>query len=94
MGFDPAKPAASAEKPFNNRLELPPDAYSANKDMFTLRGNKLNTEGRPAPVEVNQYRMKKLDLSKKIYQYDVSTPRSCPAAFAYIIRGCAVTGPD
>ena len=72
MGFDPAKPAAKEDKG-NTRMELPPDAYvsDAQKSRFTLRGNKLNTEGKPAAVEVNQYRMKTFDFSKKIFQYDV-----------------------
>lgn len=54
-------------------MELPPDAYisETRKDFFTLRGNKLNTEGKPEQVEVNQYRMTKFDFTKKIYQYDV-----------------------
>lgn len=55
-------------------MELPPDAYvsETKKDMFILRGNKFNTEGKPADMLVNQYRMKKFDFTKKIYQYDVS----------------------
>lgn len=55
-------------------MELPPDAYvlDGSKDIFALRGNKYNTEGMPAVVEVNQYRMKKFDFKSKIYQYDVS----------------------
>lgn len=54
-------------------MELPPDAYvpETRKDAFTLRGNKLNTEGKPEQIEVNQYRMTKFDFTKKIYQYDV-----------------------
>lgn len=53
-------------------MELPPDAYTTgNKTSFTARGNKLNSEGTPDMVHVNQYRMKKFDFSKKIYQYDV-----------------------
>ncbi|KND92077.1 Protein argonaute [Tolypocladium ophioglossoides CBS 100239] len=73
MGFDPAKPAKQANKG-NTRMELPPDAYLADteKSRFTLRGNKFNTEGKPAMVEVNQYRMKTFDFTKKIYQYDVT----------------------
>lgn len=57
-------------------MELPPDAYvsETKKDLFTLRGNKLNTEGKPEMIEVNQYRMTKFDFEKKIYQYDVSFP--------------------
>lgn len=53
-------------------MELPPDAYipETRKDAFTLRGNKLNTEGKPEQIEVNQYRMTKFDFTKKIYQYD------------------------
>ncbi|KPM33983.1 Protein argonaute [Neonectria ditissima] len=73
-GFDPARPAAKQERG-NTRMELPPDAYvsETKKDLFTLRGNRVNTEGRPEPVEVNQYRMTKFDFTKKIYQYDVSS---------------------
>lgn len=54
-------------------MELPPDAYmlEAGKSPFTLRNNKFNTEGTPDVVHVNQYRMKKFDFSKKIFQYDV-----------------------
>ncbi|CAM1504240.1 Fc.00g018310.m01.CDS01 [Cosmosporella sp. VM-42] len=72
LGFDPAKPTKKEEKG-NTRMELPPDAYvsETRKDAFTLRGNKLNTEGQATQVEVNQYRMTKFDFSKKIYQYDV-----------------------
>ncbi|TWU78208.1 hypothetical protein ED733_007930 [Metarhizium rileyi] len=71
-GYDPAKPASQPDKG-NTRMELPPDAYvtEALKDVFALRGNKFNTEGSSAMIEVNQYRMKKFDFSKKIYQYDV-----------------------
>ncbi|KAK7415854.1 Protein argonaute [Neonectria magnoliae] len=71
-GFDPARPAPKEEKG-NTRMELPPDAYvsETKKDLFTLRGNKLNTEGKAELVEVNQYRMTKFDFTKKIYQYDV-----------------------
>lgn len=56
-------------------MELPPDAYLSNedrKDVFAIRGNKFNTEGRAEKVEVNQFRMTKFDFGKKIYQYDVS----------------------
>jgi eukaryotic translation initiation factor 2C len=54
-------------------MELPPDAYmEGRKSVFTLRGNKFNSEGTPDVVHVNQYRMKSFDFSKKIYQYDVS----------------------
>lgn len=55
-------------------MELPADAYATDtqKSLFTLRGNKLNSEGAPVVVEVNQYRMTKFDFTKKIYQYDVS----------------------
>ncbi|PHH65610.1 hypothetical protein CDD81_2045 [Ophiocordyceps australis] len=72
MGFDPAKPAAKADKG-NTRMELPPDAFvpDTQKSRFALRNNKMNTEGKPIPIEVNQYRMKSFDSSKKIYQYDV-----------------------
>lgn len=54
-------------------MELPPDAYvpDTQKSMFALRGNRVNTEGKPSIVEVNQYRMKAFDFSKKIHQYDV-----------------------
>ncbi|PFH62907.1 hypothetical protein XA68_11226 [Ophiocordyceps unilateralis] len=73
LGFDPAKPAKKPEKG-NTRMELPADAYVAEtqKSLFALRGNKLNTEGKPTMIEVNQYRMKSFDFSKKIYQYDVT----------------------
>jgi eukaryotic translation initiation factor 2C len=74
MGFDPAKPP-SKERRGNTRMELPPDAYLSNedrKDVFAIRGNKFNTEGRAEKVEVNQFRMTKFDFGKKIYQYDVS----------------------
>lgn len=48
------------------------------KSEFTLRGNKLNTEGAPDVVHTNQYRMIKFDFSKKIYQYDVClSPSVC-----------------
>ena len=74
-GYDPARGAKTQEKG-NTRMELPPDAYvsETKKDLFTLRGNKFNTEGKPDKVEVNQYRMTKFDFTKKIYQYDVSLP--------------------
>lgn len=74
MGFDPAKPESSDRKG-NTRMELPADAYVTNeaqKDVFAIRGNKFNTEGRLEMVEVNQFRMTKFDFNKKIYQYDVS----------------------
>ncbi|KAL6852704.1 Protein argonaute [Amphichorda felina] len=68
-GFDPAR---GPERKGNTRMELPPDAYmDGKKSEFTLRGNKLNTEGAPDVVHTNQYRMIKFDFSKKIYQYDV-----------------------
>lgn len=73
MGFDPAK-TESRDRKGNTRMELPPDAYVTNeaqKDVFAVRGNKFNTEGRPETVEVNQFRMTKFDFNKKIYQYDV-----------------------
>ncbi|PHH72721.1 hypothetical protein CDD80_4302 [Ophiocordyceps camponoti-rufipedis] len=74
LGFDPAKPASKPDNKGNTRMELPADAYVADtqKSIFALRGNKLNTEGKPAIIEVNQYRMKTFDFSKKIYQYDVT----------------------
>ncbi|RDA87368.1 hypothetical protein CP532_6980 [Ophiocordyceps camponoti-leonardi (nom. inval.)] len=74
MGFDPAKPAGKKAPQGNTRMELPADAYVADtqKSIFALRGNKLNTEGKPITIEVNQIRMKSFDFSKKIYQYDVS----------------------
>ncbi|EGX96643.1 eukaryotic translation initiation factor 2C 2 [Cordyceps militaris CM01] len=73
-GFDPARMGGPTRKAGNTRMELPPDAYVSDtqKSMFTLRGNNLNTEGSPAVVEVNQYRMTKFDFTKKIYQYDVA----------------------
>ena len=87
-GFDPAKPAKKEEKG-NTRVELPPDAYISDtrKDMFTLRGNKLNTEGQAAQVEINQYRMTKFDFSKKIYQYDASLPTLLPLSLLTTFLG-------
>ncbi|KAG6012482.1 hypothetical protein E4U43_007782 [Claviceps pusilla] len=72
-GFDPARSTTQQDKG-NTRMELPPDAYvlDAQKDIFALRGNKYNTDGSKAIVEVNQYRMTKFDFAKKIFQYDVS----------------------
>ncbi|KAM3550059.1 hypothetical protein MY1884_008443 [Beauveria asiatica] len=73
-GFDPGRLGGNVKKVGNTRMELPPDAYVSDtqKSLFTLRGSNLNTEGSPAIVEVNQYRMTKFDFSKKIYQYDVA----------------------
>ncbi|KAG6045228.1 hypothetical protein E4U39_002591 [Claviceps sp. Clav50 group G5] len=72
LGVDPARGTAQQDKG-NTRMELPPDAYILDdqKDIFSLRGNKYNTEGSKAMVEVNQYRMTKFDYSKDIHQYDV-----------------------
>lgn len=72
-GYDPARMDKPKDKG-NTRMELPPDAYAtdAKKSMFAVRGNKFNTEGTPDLVHVNQYRMKKFDFNKKVYQYDVS----------------------
>lgn len=72
LGFDPARP--KDQEKGNTRMELPPDAYvsETKKDLFLLRGKNLNTEGKPAKVGLNQYRMTKFDFKKKIYQYDVS----------------------
>lgn len=73
-GHDPARMGGSQrEDKGNTRMELPPDAYvsETKKDLFTMRGNKFNTEGKNAEMLVNQYRMKKFDFSKKIFQYDV-----------------------
>ncbi|KAK2609134.1 Protein argonaute [Conoideocrella luteorostrata] len=72
MGHDPARSNVQRDKG-NTRMELPPDAYVSDtkKGMFALRGNKFNSEGSKAIVEVNQYRMKKFNFSQKIYQYDV-----------------------
>lgn len=77
MGFDPAKSAPKEEKG-NTRMELPADAYitATAKSEFVMRDNRFNTEGKPTFVEVNQYRMKSFDFSKKIYQYDVCTLHS------------------
>ncbi|KAG5985359.1 hypothetical protein E4U55_004583 [Claviceps digitariae] len=71
-GFDPAKSSPQQERG-NTRMELPADAYVLDdrKDVFALRGNKFNTEGSKAIIEVNQFRMTKFDYDKKIYQYDV-----------------------
>lgn len=65
-------------------MELPPDAYvtEGQKDLFALRGNKFNTEGSNAVVEVNQYRMKKFDFAKKIYQYDVR----CQTVYLFYLK--------
>jgi eukaryotic translation initiation factor 2C len=73
-GHDPARPAGQRQEKGNTRLELPPDAYVSDtqKDKFVFRGNKFNTEGKPADMLVNQYRMTKFNFSRKIYQYDVS----------------------
>ncbi|KAJ6782051.1 hypothetical protein PWT90_03869 [Aphanocladium album] len=73
-GFDPARMGGPTKRAGNTRMELPPDAYVSDtqKSLFPLRGNNLNTEGSPAVVEINQYRMTKFDFSKKIYQYDVA----------------------
>lgn len=73
-GHDPARTGGSQQKDKGNtRMELPPDAYvsETKKDLFMMRGNKFNSEGKNAEMMVNQYRMKKFDFSKKIYQYDV-----------------------
>ncbi|KAG6053508.1 hypothetical protein E4U32_007534 [Claviceps aff. humidiphila group G2b] len=72
LGVDPARGTAQQNEG-NTRMELPPDAYILHrkKDTFALRGNKYNTEGSKAIVEVNQYRMTKFDYSKDIHQYDV-----------------------
>ncbi|KAF7547263.1 hypothetical protein G7046_g9055 [Stylonectria norvegica] len=72
LGYDPAKPPAKEERG-NTRMELPPDAYltDTKKDVFTLRGKQLNTDGQSALIDVNQYRMMKFDFGKKIYQYDI-----------------------
>lgn len=75
-GFDPARMGSQGiQEKGNTRMELPPDAYVSDtkKDMFALRGNRLNSEGKPAQVQVNQLRMSKFDFQKKIYQYDVSS---------------------
>ncbi|GAO18386.1 uncharacterized protein UV8b_05404 [Ustilaginoidea virens] len=71
-GYDPAK-MTTHKMIENTRMELPPDAFvlDEQKDVFALRGNKLNSEGSKAIIEVNQYRMTKFDFNKKIYQYDV-----------------------
>lgn len=82
LGQDPGRieSANSGKRAGNTRMELPPDAYVTGlpkeSSAFTLRQNNLNTEGQPAMVEVNQYRMTKFNFDKKIYQYDVSTTRS------------------
>ncbi|KAF4126056.1 eukaryotic translation initiation factor 2C [Geosmithia morbida] len=58
----------------NTRMELPPEAYvlGGGKSPFALRNNKFNTEGTSDMVYVNQYRVKKVDFTKKVYQYDVT----------------------
>ncbi|KJZ77147.1 hypothetical protein HIM_03468 [Hirsutella minnesotensis 3608] len=74
MGKDPARLTTKTEDKGNTRMELPPDAYVSDtqKSIFALRGNKLNTEGKPAQIQVNQYRMTAFDFGKKIHQYDVN----------------------
>ncbi|KOS17677.1 hypothetical protein ESCO_002684 [Escovopsis weberi] len=68
MVADPAR-FEKREERGNTRMELPPDAYlsETGKDLFALRGNKFNTEGRPEMVEVNQLRMTK-------FSFDISVP--------------------
>uniref|UniRef100_A0A8H7NIM4 Uncharacterized protein n=1 Tax=Bionectria ochroleuca TaxID=29856 RepID=A0A8H7NIM4_BIOOC len=72
----PRRPAVvpPAQKSGNTRMELPPDAYVSDtqKSRFALRGTKFNTEGKPAQIAVNQYRLKSLNYDGKIHQYDVS----------------------
>lgn len=80
IGYDPAKPTSSDDRG-NTRMELPPDAYVADikKSSFALRGKKLNSEGSPAALQVNQYRMTKFDPNVKVYQYDVCLKAVCRA---------------
>lgn len=75
LGFDPARENQEKDKRGNTRMELPPDAYTSpdQQNMFALRGNKFNTQGKPDTVLVNQYRMTKFNFNKTIYQYDVSS---------------------
>lgn len=72
-GYDPARPTKTQEKA-NTRMELPCDAFvsETNKDMFTLRNGRFNTEGTVAKIEVNQLRMTQFNTKMSIYQYDVS----------------------
>ncbi|KEY67893.1 hypothetical protein S7711_02104 [Stachybotrys chartarum IBT 7711] len=74
LGFDPAREKQEKDKRGNTRMELPPDAYTSpdQQNMFALRGNKFNTQGKPETVLVNQYRMTKFNFNKTIYQYDVA----------------------
>ena len=75
LGFDPGR-LTTVTRSGNTRMELPADAFLSvgDKDLFPARGNNFNTEGDNVEIEVNQYRMKKFDFNRKIYQYDVSTP--------------------
>ncbi|CAG9941306.1 unnamed protein product [Clonostachys rosea f. rosea IK726] len=72
----PRRPAVvpPAQKSGNTRMELPPDAYVSDtqKSRFALRGTKFNTEGKPAQIAVNQYRLKSLNYDGKIHQYDIN----------------------
>lgn len=72
LGYDPAKPTGQDDKG-NTRMELPPDAYVADskKSLFAQRGKKLNSEGSPTNLQVNQYRMTKFNPNVKIFQFDV-----------------------
>lgn len=78
-GFDPAKPASSGLDKPNTRMELPPEAYllDKGKDAFCLRGQKYNTEGTQDLVHTNSIRITKVNLDKKIHQFDVSLAPAC-----------------
>lgn len=74
-GYDPARLSSGAQdRKYNTRMELPPEAYltTQGKDVFCLRGQKVNTEGAPDMIHTNSIRVTKVNLSKKIYQFDVS----------------------
>jgi hypothetical protein len=67
MGHDPAKPL-EPERKFN-RVELPADAYALDRpDFFAARPKVAINVGTVAPIEVNTYRVLKMDLNRKIHQ--------------------------
>ena len=100
MGYDPARLSDKSREKGNTRMELPPDAYATDstKEMFPVRGNKLNTQGRSEMIEVNQYRLKSFDFKKNIYQYDVSLrPQRTPVTFLFLtlyLKGIHLSAPN
>nr|ALJ83738.1 quelling-defective 2 [Colletotrichum lindemuthianum] len=78
MGYDPAKPQGPVEKHTNTRIDLPAEAYTvdatsknAGEVPFAKRPG-FNKVGKPANLEVNQFRVKSWNDKVNIYQYDVS----------------------